>query len=49
MIIIITYSDTLFTAAVIPAQAGIQSYPHGNLSGKKVSSIPHPGFPPARE
>ena len=34
---------------VIPAQAGIQSYPHGNLSGKKVSSIPHPGFPPARE
>ena len=34
---------------VIPAQAGIQTFPLWNRGRKKVTSPRHSGFPPARE
>ena len=42
------YRYSLFINLVIPAQAGIQTHPHGKLLDKTVSSIPRSGFPPAR-
>ncbi|EMT4849236.1 hypothetical protein GZ836_000924 [Neisseria gonorrhoeae] len=41
------YTVTLKPA--IPAQAGIRTCPHGNLSDKTVAQTPRPRFPLSRE
>ncbi|EPG0249177.1 pilin [Neisseria gonorrhoeae] len=37
--------NTAISKPVIPAQAGIRTCPHGNLSDKTVAQTPRPGFP----
>ncbi|HGT8657333.1 TPA: hypothetical protein ACM5XL_001413 [Neisseria gonorrhoeae] len=37
--------NTAISKPVIPAQAGIRTCPHGNLSDKTVAQTPRPRFP----
>ncbi|ENW4130919.1 hypothetical protein INN16_001794, partial [Neisseria gonorrhoeae] len=37
--------NTVISKPVIPAQAGIRTCPHGNLSDKTVAQTPRPRFP----
>ncbi|EFH22024.1 hypothetical protein NEIPOLOT_02211, partial [Neisseria polysaccharea ATCC 43768] len=39
------FTKTVSQNPVIPAQVGIQTGRHGNLSGKKVSPVLSPRFP----
>ncbi|ENX2024698.1 hypothetical protein ACENIQ_001716, partial [Neisseria gonorrhoeae] len=41
--------NTAISKPVIPAQAGIRTCPHGNLSDKTVAQTPRPRFPLSRE